>query len=92
MNTTLSLDVTSLIRVPIGPLTHHTISHAKPTLIGWKLLSQVILRCYIPIPEQFKCFNLINCGNKSKSFLSFISYIVVSQHKVQVSCTSSHII
>ena len=33
---------------------------------------------------------LINCGNKSKSFLSFISFIVVSQHRVQVSCTSSH--
>ena len=35
-------------------------------------------------------FYLINCGNKSKSFLSFISFIVVSQHRVQVSCTSSH--
>ena len=33
---------------------------------------------------------LINCGNKSKSFLSFISFIVVSQQRVQVSCTSSH--
>ena len=33
---------------------------------------------------------LINCGNKSKCFLSFISFIVVSQHRVQVSCTSSH--
>ena len=33
---------------------------------------------------------LINCGNKSKSFLSFISFIVVSQHRVQVSCTSSY--
>ena len=33
---------------------------------------------------------LINCGNKSKSFLSFISSIAVSQHRVQVSCTSSH--
>ena len=33
---------------------------------------------------------LINCGNKSKSFLSFISFIVGSQHRVQVSCTSSH--
>ena len=32
---------------------------------------------------------LINCGNKSKSFLSFISFIVVTQHRVQVSCTSS---
>ena len=47
-------------------------------------------RCYIQVPEQFKCFTLINCGNKSKSFLSFISFIVVSQHRVQVSCTSSH--
>ena len=33
---------------------------------------------------------VINCGNKSKSFLSFISFIVVSQHRVQVSCTSSN--
>ena len=33
---------------------------------------------------------LINCGNKSKSFLSFISFIVVSQHRAQVSYTSSH--
>ena len=33
---------------------------------------------------------LINCGNKSKSFLSFISFIGVTQHRVQVSCTSSH--
>ena len=33
---------------------------------------------------------LINCGNKSKGFLSFISFIVVSQHRVQVSCTSSY--
>ena len=32
---------------------------------------------------------LINCGNKSKSFLSFISFIVVTQHRVQVSCTCS---
>ena len=32
---------------------------------------------------------LINCGNKSKSFLSFISFILVTQHRVQVSCTSS---
>ena len=24
--------------------------------------------CYIQVPEQFKCFTLINCGNKSKSF------------------------
>ena len=32
---------------------------------------------------------LINCGNKSKCFLSFISFIVVTQHRVQVSCTSS---
>ena len=33
---------------------------------------------------------LIYCGNKSKSFLSFISFIVVSQHRVQVSHTSSY--
>ena len=32
---------------------------------------------------------LINCGNKSKSFLSLISFIVVTQHRVQVSCTCS---
>ena len=46
--------------------------------------------CYIQVPEQFKCFTLIGCGNKSKSVLSFISFIVVSQHRVQVSCTISH--
>ena len=33
---------------------------------------------------------LINCGNKSKCFLSFISFIVVTQHRVPVSCTSSY--
>ena len=47
--------------------------------------------CYIQVPEQFKCLSLINCGNKSKCFLSFISFIAVSQHRVQVSCTSSHL-
>ena len=48
----------------------------------------------IPVISRFQSNSnvlyLINCGNKSKSFLSFISFIVVSQHRVQVSCTSSY--
>ena len=51
---------------------------------------EMFVWCYIQVPEQFKCFTLMNCGNKSKSFLSFIRFIVVSQHRVQVSYTSSH--
>ena len=60
------------------------------TLISQLLCTEWMKKCYIQVPEQFKCFTLINCGNKSKSFLSFISFIIVSQHRVQVSCTSSH--
>ena len=33
----------------------------------------MVISCYIQIPEQFKCFTFINCGNKSKSFMSFTS-------------------
>ena len=47
--------------------------------------------CYIRrLRSNSSVLYLINCGNKSKSFLSFISFILVSQHRVQVSCTSSN--
>ena len=46
--------------------------------------------CYIrEFQSNSNVLYLINCGNKSKCFLSFISFIVVTQHRVQVSCTSS---
>ena len=47
--------------------------------------------CYIrEFQSNSNVLYLINCGNKSKSFLSCISFILVSQHRVQVSCTSSY--
>ena len=47
-------------------------------------------QCYIhEFQSNSNVLYLINCGNKSKSFLSFISFIVVTQHRVHVSCTSS---
>ena len=46
--------------------------------------------CYIQVPEQFKSSKLINCRNKSKSYLFFVRFIVVSLHRVQVSRTTSH--
>ena len=46
-------------------------------------------KCYIcEFQSNSNVLYLINCGNKSKCFLSFISFIVVTQHRVQVSCTS----
>ena len=33
--------------------------------------------CYIQVPEQFKSSKLINYRNKSKSYLFFVSFIVV---------------
>ena len=35
MNTALSLDVMSSLRVHVGSLIHHTISHANPTHTHW---------------------------------------------------------
>ena len=37
-----------------------------------------LMCCYIQVPEQFKSSKLMYCGNKSKSFLIFISFIVDS--------------
>ena len=52
--------------------------------------AQLWILCYIrEFQSNSNVLYLINCGNKSKSFLSFISFIVVSQHRVQVSCTCS---
>ena len=48
--------------------------------------------CYWPVISGFQSnSNVINSQNKSRSFLSFISFTVDSQHKVQVICTSSHL-
>ena len=86
----------------VDPLTHK-LSHA---LVGVEIkvksvpfcvtdrcsywLSYSYLYCYIQVPEQFKSSKLINSGNKSKSILFFVSFIVDSQHRVQVSRKTSH--
>ena len=43
-----------------------------------------------PGSRAIQSSKLINCGNKSKSFLSFINFIVVHNINVQVLSTTSH--
>ena len=75
-------------------LTSHGHSHLVPTLCGHEVALGCVCQVVPSVISRFQSNSnvlyLINCGNKNKSFLSFISFIVVSQHRVQVSCTSSY--
>ena len=74
--------------IHIPPVDRQTTGKTVPLVPG-PFPGGGVVPCYIQVPEQFKCLIFNKLWKKRQEF-SVLFSIVVTQHRVQVSCTSSH--